>query len=116
MMMSGSARRKAFGSPDLGVGIVQELEHRVQRGGLARAGRATDEKQAVRLRHRVLELLQVALGEAHLVERNRLAGGEDAHHDVLDAARGRDRRHAQLDVERAELPELDLAVLGFALL
>ena len=38
--------------PDLGVRRVEELEHRVQRGRLARAGRAADEEQAVRLRDR----------------------------------------------------------------
>ena len=102
--------------PDLGVGRVEELEHRVQRGGLARAGRAAHEEQAVGLAIPCLAAAPGCCGEAQLVERDRLAGGEDPHHDVLDAARGRDGGHAQLDVERAELLELDLAVLRLALL
>ena len=102
--------------PDLGVRGVEELQHRVQRGRLARAGRAADEEQAVGLRDRRLQLLVVARREAELVERNRLARRQNPHDDVLDAARGRDGRDAQLDVERPELPELDLAVLRLPLL
>ncbi len=53
--------------------------------------------------------------ESHLFERNRLACGEDPHHHVFHAARGRDRGDPQFDVERAEFLELDLAVLRLAL-
>src|SRR3954468_11788228 len=88
----------------------------MQRGGLARAGRSADEEQAIGLGYRALDLLQVEGGEAHFLERNRLAGSENPHHDVLDAARRRDGGDAQLDVERPELLELDLAVLRLALL
>ena len=41
--------------------------------------------------------------QPELVERERLAGAEDAHHHVLDAASGGQGGDAQLDVERAEL-------------
>ena len=107
---------RILGGPDLGVGRVQELEHRVQRGRLARAGRAADEEQAVGLGDGGLQLFEVGAREAHLLERHRLAGGEDTHDDVLDAAGGRDGGDAQLDVERPELLELDFPVLGFPLL
>ena len=107
---------RVLGGPDLGIRGVEILQHRVQRGGLARAGRTADEEQAVGLGHRALQLVDVARAESHFFQRNRLARGEYPHHDVLDAARGRDRRDAQLDVERPEFPELDLAVLGLSLL
>jgi hypothetical protein len=83
MMMSGSARRKAFmmtaksspafllictwrrpfwvisnrilGRPYLGIWRIEELQYRMQCGGLARTGRAADEEQAVRLADRRLE-------------------------------------------------------------
>src|SRR6185436_20600474 len=86
----------------------------MQRRRLARAGRATDEKEAVRLFDCILALLQVVLGKPQLIERYRFAGGEDTHHDVFDAALRWNRGNAQLDVERAELLELDLAVLRLA--
>ena len=52
--------------------------------------------------------------EAQSVERDRRRRGEHAHHDVFQPAGGRDGGHAQIDVERAEAAELDLAVLGLA--
>ncbi len=97
--------------PDLRVGRVEHLQHRVQRGRLAGTGRAADEEEAVGLRHGRLEALLVVRQQAQLLQRDRLARGEDAHHHVLDAPRRRQRRHPQFDVERAELLELDLAVL-----
>src|SRR5207247_1107668 len=96
---------RVLGSPDLGIRGVERLQHRVQRGGLARAGRTADEEQAVGLGHRALQLVDVARAESHFFQRNRLARGEYPHHDVLDATRSRDRRDAQLDVERPEFLE-----------
>jgi hypothetical protein len=58
--------------------------------------------------------LSVVRGQAQLFQRNRLAGRQNPHHHVLHAARRRDSSDAQLDVERAEFLELDLAVLGLA--
>ncbi len=88
----------------------------MQRGRLARARRAADEEQAVGLLDRFLHVAQVLLRQPQLVQRDRLARGEDTHDDVLDPAGGRNRRDPQLDVERTELLELDLAVLGPPLL
>ena len=61
-----------------------------------------------------LDLAQVAVRHPELVDGDRLAGGEDPHHDVLVAARGGDGGHAQLDLARVRELELDLAVLRLA--
>jgi hypothetical protein len=68
---------RVFRGPDLGIGVVEELEHRVQRGGLARAGRPADEEDPVGLGHAGLQLLEVPPREAHLLQRDGLAGGEN---------------------------------------
>ena len=101
--------------PDLPLDLVDVAEGGVERRRLSRARGSDDEADAVGLGEDRLELGDVALQEAHLVQRDRLRGGEDAHDDVFVAAGRGDRRHAQLDgTHRA--PEADLAVLGSALL
>ena len=55
----------------------------------------------------------VRVGHAEAVEGNRLVRGQQPQYHVLAVPRGRDGRHAQLDVAFVQAP-LDLAVLGFA--
>ena len=69
--------------PDLHVLGVDEAEGGVQRRRLAGAGRTDHEADAVRLLQDRLERGQVALAEAHLVERQRLRRGQDAHDHVF---------------------------------
>ena len=88
----------------------------MQGRGLARAGRSADEEQAIGFAHHDFQRLEIVRCEAEFFERNRLARGEDTHNDVLDSALGRNGGDPQLDVERTELLELDLAVLRPALL
>src|SRR5271165_764896 len=107
---------RIFGSPYLGVRLVQEIQDRVQGGGLSRAGRTTHEKQAVRLADYVFQTLQVMRQHTQLVQRDRFAGSQDAHYDVFDTACRWDRRDPQFDIERAVFLELDFSVLGFATL
>src|SRR5688572_15232598 len=105
---------RVFRGPDLRIRRIQITQHRVQRRRLARPCRPAREKKPVRLFDRALAQLQIALRQSELVERDRFAGGENTHYDVFDAALRRDGRDAQLDIERAETLELDLAVLGLA--
>ena len=44
---------RIVGRPDFGVGLVQMLEHGVQRGRFTGAGGAADVKQDIRLFHRI---------------------------------------------------------------
>jgi hypothetical protein len=76
---------RVLGGPDLGVRRVQELQHRVQRGGLARAGGAADEEQAVGLAR------PSSRGAPGCAAVPSLSAGsvrrrQDPHHDVFDAA------------------------------
>ena len=143
MMMSGSQRRNAriatakveaglgihlhlaqpalrdfhrvLGGPDLGVRRVEVAQHRVQRRGLAGAGRPADEEQPVRLRRPppcsrsrlCLDSASLSSGIGSPAPRIRITMSSSA-------ALRRDGGDAQLDVERAELLELDLAVLRLA--
>ena len=103
---------RVFCRPDFSVRGVQEPQHRVQCRRLARTRGSAYEKKTVRLGYRVLEVFAVLGRQAKLVDGDRLTGREDTHDNILDPAGRRDGRNAQLDVERTELLELDLAVLG----
>ena len=105
-----------LGRPDLALGLVDVAQERVQRRRLARAGGPHAQDQAVGLFGRRLDLAQVAVEHAELVDRDRFAGGEDAHDDILVAALRGHGRHAQLDVASVRQLELDLAVLRLAAL
>ena len=95
---------------DLDPGGVELAQRGVQRGGLARAGRAGDQQDAVRLLQHVLELRQELVGEAELVEiqHHRLAIQQTHHHRL--AVRGRHRAHAQVEL-LALHPQHDATVL-----
>ena len=51
-----------------------------------------------------------------LRDRQRLGRGQEPHHDVFEAVARRHGHHAQLEIERAELPEVDAPVLRAAAL
>jgi hypothetical protein len=105
---------RILGGPDLGFRRVDVTQRGMQCGGLARAGRAADEEQAVGLGDQFLDLAQVVVRQAQLVERNRFACRQDTHDHVFHAAGGGDGGDAQFNVERAEFLEFDLAVLRLA--
>src|ERR1019366_1146482 len=107
---------RVLGGPDFRIRRIEVFQHRVQGGGLARAGRPADEEQTIGLAYYDFQRLQVVRREAEFFQRNRLARGENTHDDVLDSALSRDSGDPQLDVQRTELLELDLAVLRPALL
>ena len=80
-------------------GSVDLAQDAVQRGRLARAGRAGDEQRAGRLAMIALDLAAHLVGEAELGERRRpLRLVEQAHDDQLALDRG---QHSDADVERA---------------
>src|SRR5690606_36481646 len=95
---------------DLDVRRVELAQRRVQRGGLARAGRAGDQQDAVRLLQHLAELRQEPVGEAEPLEvqHHRLAV-EQAHHHAL-TVRGRHRADAQVQL-LALHPQHDPAIL-----
>ena len=82
--------------------VRQLLQRRVQRGGLARAGRAGDQDDAVRPLDQLLPALAVLVRRSRA--RRKLAHQhfrvEDAHHQLF-AEGGRQRRQAQLDFSSA---------------
>ena len=87
------------------------LQRRVERRRLARAGRPRHEDDAVRMRHHVVPLLLVFLGEAELaVVLDEILRIEDAH-DELFAERGRHRREPQLDFVAVRRDRLQPPVL-----
>ena len=104
---------RVLGRPDLALGRVEFGQCGVQRSRLARAGRPDAQQQTVRLVQQPRESGAIFGGHAEAVEGNRLVRGEQPQHHVLAVARGRDGRHAQLDVALVHA-QLDLAVLGFA--
>ena len=89
---------RVFGGPDLHVRRVDGAEDRVQRGGLARAGR-TDARGRARTASRAisLKLFRLRSEKPIFSMRQRLRRREDAHHHVFVAVRRRDGRDAQLD-------------------
>ena len=84
----------------------------MQRGGLARAGGAAHEEDAVGLLYGLLEPLEVGAEQAEFVDLDRLAVGEDAHHHVFHPAGGGHGGDPQLDVERRVLRNLILPSCG----
>src|SRR5207302_886495 len=93
-----------LGGPDLPLRLVDVPEHRVQRRRLAGAGRPHAEDEAVRLVGGVLDLPEVAVEHAELIDGDRLAGGQDAHDHVLVATLGGHCRHPALSFSSMSEP------------
>ena len=102
--------------PDLGIRSVEKPQYRVECRRLTRAGRPADEEKAIGFAHRFFELREVRRRQAELFQGDGLPRGKNTHDYIFDAALRRDRRHAQLDVERSEFLEFDFSVLRLALL
>ena len=101
---------------DVDLRCRQLLEARIQRRGLAGAGRAGHQHDAVRLLDHRLPALCLVVGETELAEvLDQHFRIEDAH-DQLLAEGGRQRRAAQLDLLAVRRARLDAAVLRLALL
>ena len=107
---------RVFDGDDVVNRVVEFVERGIERGGLAGAGRAGDENQAVRRVHGGFELLERVRVQAELVD----AGGEigfvqHAQHDLLAVHRGHDG-NAQVVVLAADAdahaPVLRQAALG----
>ncbi len=91
-------------------GLLISDRRRVQRGRLARAGRAGDQHHPVRLAERAGEPAVVVVGEAELAQLQvDAAGVEHPQHDLL-APHGRQGGGPQVDVAAVE-PDRDPAVL-----
>ena len=87
----------------------------MQRGGLARAGRAHAQHHAVGPLDRVAQALEVGRRQAQPVQGQRARRGQDAHHHVFEPVVGGYRGHAQFDAMlRREAREVDLPVLRLA--
>ena len=85
-------------------------QQRVERRGLAAAGRAGDHEDALGPRQHQVELRQHRFGQAHLIQADdRLLAVEDAQDDVL-AVDGRMARHPEIDRPAGQV-ERDAAVL-----
>ncbi len=101
---------RVFGGHDVGFDRVDPLQRRVERGGLARAGRSGHQHHPVRVED---GLHQVRLGlrlEAELLQVQRqVALVEDPEHDLLAVDAGQ-RRDPEIDDPAAHL-ELEAAVL-----
>ena len=83
-------------------------------GCLARARGSADEQQSVGTLGGSPQGLQDPGGQLQRVERLGGRRGEHPQDDFLHAVVGRDRRHPQLDVRRAEALEIDLSILRLA--
>ena len=97
-------------------GLVQDIEARVQRHGLAAAGRARDENHPVRAADRLDQRFLLVRLVAQRLDAELDAGRvEDTHHDLLAEQR---RQRADPEVDRLRLRQHDLhpAVLRHALL
>ncbi len=81
---------------------------------LSGAGRADHQDQAVGLVDALFQNSGVALGQAEFVVGYRLTAGQNAHDNVLKLPGGRNGGDTQLHVERTELLEVNLSVLGLA--
>src|SRR5512135_679149 len=101
---------------DVDVRRRELLEGRVQRSGLARAGRPGHQHDAVRPLCHLLPALVVLVSEAELAKiPDQYLRVENAHYELL-AERGRQRGQAQLDLVAVERARLDAPVLRAALL
>ena len=108
-----------LGGHDVHAGLVELAERRIERVGLAAAGRPGHEHHAPRLVNRALEPLERVRLEAELghVEPQAL-GVEQAEHDLF-AEQRRQHRHAEVDLAAGAAivePRLDAAVLRQPLL
>ena len=82
---------------DVQVALLEPLQRRVQRGGLARAGRAGDENEPLAAAEQRVDARVLVGAESHGVERaERRPPVENADHHLL-AARCGERGHAQID-------------------
>ncbi len=100
---------------DLALDVVDARERRVERGGLAAAGRAGDQHDAVRQVQDLLERGAVPRGHAELLEaEQRGAAVQQAQHHRL-AVEHRDDRDAHVHLALGD-PQLDAPVLRQALL
>ena len=100
---------------DVGVGVVDVVEHRVQGGRLARARGAGDENQALRQRRRGDDLLVLVLVEAEAGEVREVALLAQQTDDTLLAVHHRQRGHAEVQLFLGAGP-LDVAVQRLATL
>ena len=99
-----------LGGEDLYIDRVELIERGVERGGLSRTSRASDDDDAVGLVDHRAHAIEVIIAQANLVERKLDIGTvKHAKHDRL-AEHGRKNRHAQVDRGLAEM-ELDTTVL-----
>ena len=102
---------RVLGRHDVDVALVQVLQARVERRRLARAGRAGDEDDAVRLVDRELHrLVGVFVQSERGQPRGQVRLVEDAHHHLLAVHRRQDR-HADVDLLLQRL-DLEAPVLG----
>ena len=107
---------RVFDGDDLLVRQVDALERGIERGGLAAAGRAGDQENAVRQAGEVLHARQHAVVEAQPAQVVEIARGavEQAHHHAFAVER-RQRGDAQVHFAAQDL-DLDAAVLRQAAL
>ena len=88
----------------------------MKRRSFTRPGRATNIKQTVGLLDGFNDPLPVMRRQPQLVQRDGFTGRQNPHDHVLDATGRRNGGDSQLNIERAILLELDLAVLRLAAL
>ena len=102
-----------LGGDQLGGDVVQLAQGRVERGGLAAAGRAGDDHDAVGLADELADDAGVVLAQAQLVQVEvDVAAVEHAHDDRLAEHR---RQHADAKIDRLVIDvQLDAAVLRHA--
>ena len=106
---------RVLGGDDLAVRRVEDVERRVQRGGLARAGGAGHQEDAVGTADDPVEDVERVLLETEVEETDAHAvGAQDAQHHALAVVR-RAGAHAEVDVGAVHA-ELDASVLRDALL
>ena len=108
--------RRVFGGRDVDAGLVQDVEARVERHGLAAARRAGHEDHPVRAPDRLQQrLLLVGLVAQRLDAELDARRVEDTHDDLLAEER-RQRAHAEVDRLGLRQHDLHPAVLRHALL
>ncbi|KAG1394739.1 hypothetical protein G6F59_014124 [Rhizopus arrhizus] len=107
---------RVFHGQDVAGAAVELAQRRIQRGGLATAGRAGHQQHAVGLVDGILEQLLLVRLVAQLVDAQlgRTAIQDTQHH--LLAEQGRQCAHAEVDLLGLGQVELDAAVLRHALL
>jgi hypothetical protein len=106
---------RVLGGDDLDVGAVELLQRRVERRGLAGAGRAGDQHDAVRARDHALETLAVVPSKPSACRLIRPRSLSSRRITIGLAVAARQHRGADVDVAALD-PERDAAVLRLALL